>query len=272
MHYLSRCLLPGGKGDHKALVARHEDTGCQLLSCVWADRERRFFVATCSSSTPGQVIERRRWRQRDPTPNADPELELIRIARPQLVEIYYNGCGKIDEHNRHRQDSLNLEKKVQTMEWSNRANHTIFGMIVVDAFNLAVGCQGKLRHLGGFRFFLEELITDLIDNDYDKRVLRKRKEAAVAKEAALAGVGVAALDTSRHLTAPTPTKRRKSNNPSHRLQGACMVCKKPTTHVCRACQCFKSGDKDKQYWICNRTGKECMGKHLLDSHIDLIGS
>jgi hypothetical protein len=28
-------------------------------------------------------------------------------------------------------------------------------MTVVDSYDLAVGCQGKLRHLGGFRFFLE---------------------------------------------------------------------------------------------------------------------
>jgi hypothetical protein len=168
------------------------------------------------------------WQSHQATPLA----EVIQIARPEVVQVYYNSCSKIDKHNRHRQNSLNIEKKVQTMEWSNsRANHSIFGMTVVDSYDLAVGCQGKLRHLGGFWFFLEGLITDLINNDYDRRVLRKRNVATVAKEASLAGVGVSVLDTSHHLTAPTPTKRRKCNRPEHRLQGACMVCKKPTTHV-----------------------------------------
>jgi Transposase IS4 len=271
MHFLSRCLLPGGKGDHRALKATDPETGCQLLAIVWADRERRFFISTCCSTAPGTVIERKRWRQRDNTPNADPVLEHIRIPQPEAMEVYYKGNGKIDEHNRHRQDSLNVEKKVQTMHWHHRANHSLLAMCVVDAFDLAVGCQTKMKHLGGFRFFLEDLITDLIDNDFDRRVLRKRNQAACEEEAALAGVGVGRLDTHRQLTAPTPTKRRKSNKPEHRLQGACMVCKKSTTHVCRTCQCNKHGNKDRQYWICNKAGKECMGKHILELHTEGIG-
>jgi hypothetical protein len=201
--------------------------------------------------------------------NADPELELIEIRQTEAGETFYQGCGKIDQHNRLRQDSLNLEKKVQTMDWANRGNHSIFGMTVVDAFYLAQGCQGNVQ--GGFRFFLEDLITGLIENKYDQRVLRKRREDAIKKEADMAMVGVAPLDTHRQLTGPTPTKRRKTNRPEHRLQGSCMVCKKPTTHVCRSCQCFKNGDKDRQYWICNKPGKECMGKHIMEAHTECIG-
>jgi hypothetical protein len=142
-------------------------------------------------------------------------------------------------------------------------------MCVVDAFDLAVGCQGP-GHYGSFRAFIHDLITGLIDNDFDKITLRKRKEAAMQKEAAIAKVGVGILDTSRHLTSPTPTKKRKGNKPEHRLQGGCMICKKSTTHVCRACQQFKNGPNDKQYWICNKAGKECMGKHILVSHTECI--
>jgi hypothetical protein len=271
MHFLSRVVLPAGKGDHKALKGYDQATGCQLLAIVWADRERRFFISSCASAAPGRVIERRRWRQTDPTPNAAPVLEEIRLPQPEAVQIYYDGCGRIDEHNRHRQDSLNLEKKVQVMSWAHRANHSIFGMCVVDAFYLAIGSHGGNKKYPSFRVFVEDLITDLIDNDFDKRVLRKRKEEAVKQEAAISKVGVGILDTSRQLTAPTPTKRRKSNKQEHRLQGACMVCKKSTTHVCRTCQCFKNGPKDKQYWICNKSGKECMGKHIMECHTECIG-
>jgi hypothetical protein len=56
---------------------------------------------------------------------------------------------------------------------------------------------------------LEDLITELIDNDFDKRVLRKRKEETIKQEAAIGKTGVGVLDTSRQLTAATPTKRRK---------------------------------------------------------------
>jgi hypothetical protein len=137
------------------------------------------------------------------------------------------------------------------MQWHQRASHSIIRTIVVDSFDLVVGCQGKSHHGGGFFFFLEDLITDLIDNDYNRRVLRRQNEAAMKEEAALEGVGVGVFDTHHQLTGPTPTKRRKANRPEHRLQCACMICKKPTIHVCRTCQCFKSGPKDKQYWICN---------------------
>jgi Transposase IS4 len=196
MHYLSRVLLPGGKGDHKALKGYDSASGCQLLAIVWADRERRFFISSCASAAPGRLIERRRWRQTDPTPNAAPVLEEIRLPQPEAVQIYYDGCGRIDEHNRHRQDSLNLEKKVQVMSWAHRANHSIFGMCVVDAFYLAVGSQGgSNKKYPSFRVFLEDIITDLIDNDFDKRVLRKRKEEAVKQEAAISKVGVGILDT-----------------------------------------------------------------------------
>lgn len=270
MHFLQRVVLPGGKGDHKALLSKHPETGMSLLAFVWADRDRRYFISTCSSAGPGKIIKRRRWRQRDPTPNAEPVLEMVHIAQTEAGQIYYEGCGAIDEHNRHRQEHLNLEKKVKTMTWSNRANHTILGMIIVDAFDLAKGCQGITNHLGGSRMFFEDLLTALIDNDMDRRTLRRRREEAVRQEASLCREDMPELDTSRHLTAPTPTKKRKANNPNHRQQGRCMVCGKPTSHVCRTCQCFKNSSKDKQYWICNKAGKVCMGKHLLEMHTECI--
>jgi hypothetical protein len=155
------------------------------------------------------------------------------------------------------------------MDWASRGSHSIFGMCVVDAFDLATGCQGTVP--GGFRFFLEDLITALIDNKLDQRSLRKRRQDDLEKEASLNGSGLPQLDTIHHLTAPTPTKKRKTANINHRVQGPCMVCKKSTTHVCRTCQAFKTSTKDRQYWICNKAGKECMGKHILDHHTDCIG-
>ena len=254
MHFLQRVLLPGGKGDHKALLARDE-TGMNMIAMVWADRDRRYFIATCSSTSPGNTIQRRRWRQRDLAPNVDAEVEHVRIQQTELGEMFYDGCQAIDKHNRSRQELLNLEKKVQTMSWSNRANHSILGMCMVDCYNLAKGCQGRINHLGGARQFFEDLLTDLIDNDFDRRTLRRRREESVAKEAALTGENMPELDTSRHLTAPTPTKRRKTKNPKHRAQGCCMICKTGlTSHVCRACQCFKTASNDKQFWICNKPG------------------
>jgi hypothetical protein len=95
------------------------------------------------------------------------------------------------------------------MHWATRGNHSIFGIIVVDAFYLANDCQGAFQ--GGFCFFLGDLITGLIENKYNQRALRKRREEFIKEDAALSKVGISALDPLCQLTAPTPTKRRKAN-------------------------------------------------------------
>ncbi len=268
MHHLQRVELPGGKGDYKALLSRDEDSDCSLLAFVWADRDRRYFISTCSSTAAGAPIKRRRWRQQDPTStNNPPVLQDITIKQTEAGELYYSGCGAIDEHNRHRQEHLNLEKKLAVMQWDKRANLSLFGMVCVDAFKLYNGCRGST---GGARAFFEELATGLIENEFDQRVLRKRRTEAAQQEANLVGEDMPELDTIRHLTAPTPTKKRKPNHPQHRQQGRCMVCKKLSSHVCRACQANKPGADDKQFWICNRPGKICMSTHLCTQHTDLI--
>ena len=196
MNFLQRVLLPGGKGDSRSLITKDPTTGMAMVAFVWADRDRRYFITTCLSTAPGKVIKKRRWRQRDETPNADPVLEYIEIQQTEAGQVYYEGCSKIDQHNRLRQDSLNLEKKLQTMDWATRANHSILGMIVVDSFYLATGCQGAFQ--GGFRFYLEDLITGLIENKYDQRTLRKRREESIKEEAAISKTGAGMiLDTHR---------------------------------------------------------------------------
>jgi Transposase IS4 len=171
MHYLQRVKLPGGKGEHRALLSHDDASGCTLLGFVWVDRERRYFISTCSSTAPGHVIKRRCWRQEDPTAtNNPPVLQEINIRQTEAGEVYYSGCSAIDEHNRHRQEHLNLEKKLQVMQWDKRANLSLLGMMCVDAYKLKIGCQGASKD--GARAFFEDLATCLINNKYDQRALR----------------------------------------------------------------------------------------------------
>ena len=265
MHYLSRIVLPDGKGDYRALLHTDAESGTSVMACVWADRERRYFVSTCSSTSPGMEINRYRWRQRDETPNAAPVRENIRLPQPQVVQVYYDGASKIDQHNRHRQDSLNLEKKVQTNAWERRTNVSIFAMIVVDSFYLFSGVRGGVTKVRA-RSYYEQLAVELIENDYDRMSLRRRREEVMELERALTAQGAPMLDPVKQLTAPTPTKRHKKNKPTHRVQGRCMVCSKLTSHVCRDCQQFNPSPLEKQFWICNKAGKVCMGKHILERH------
>jgi hypothetical protein len=50
--------------------------------------------------------------------------------------LYYSACGKVDQHNRDRQDTLQLERKLGTHNWATRVNHTILAMCVVDSWKI----------------------------------------------------------------------------------------------------------------------------------------
>ena len=105
------------------------------------------------------------------------------------------------------------------------------------------------------------LAADLIDNTFDQRSLRHRCEETIDVDGPLPDV-----PSTKHLTCPTPTKRMKKNHPTHRRQGRCMVCKKCTVAVCRACQDVVGAAHKRQCWICDKPGKACMGMHLTALH------
>jgi hypothetical protein len=115
------------------------------------------------------------------------------------------------------------------------------------------------------RDFYDSIAEALIDNDYNRMMLQRRLEENDALEQAIQDLG-GVLEPAKQRTAPTPTKRMKRHHPTHHLQGICMVCKKNTTHVCRECQQFHQQPNHKQFWICNKPGKHCMGAHILDLH------
>ena len=83
------------------------------MDFVRLDRNRRNCTATSSSLQEVLPYIRHRRRQVDQTPNADAERVELSVPQPKVAEVYYIACAKIDIHNRHRQDTLNLEKKVE---------------------------------------------------------------------------------------------------------------------------------------------------------------
>jgi hypothetical protein len=72
MRYLSQVELSGGKGDFASLLHKDEESGTSVMATAWVDRDRKFFVSTCSSVAPGNQIQRFRWRQVDKEANAAP--------------------------------------------------------------------------------------------------------------------------------------------------------------------------------------------------------
>jgi Transposase IS4 len=141
MAYLSARVMNDGRGDRYGVLSKDLTSGASLLAYCWVDRERRYFISTCSSLAPGPLCVRKRWRQVDQTLNADPQLVEVVVPQPDACNVYYSACGKIDQHNRLRQASLMLETKLKTVLWWRRVNISIFGMCVVDSFLLAQACQ-----------------------------------------------------------------------------------------------------------------------------------
>ena len=281
MAYLGRKELPEGKGDRHGVITV-DDAGCQLLAFVWSDRDRRYFISTCSSLAAGHVIERTRWKQVDHTPNAEPERRNLTITQPKACEQYYSACSNIDRHNRSRQSNLMMEKKVRCNTFKKRLNTTLFAMVgPVDGWFLYRGIRSTNRgHCYGSNgcyvdesHFYELLIEQLIDNGFNASQAMTRVKANRRTDAEiLLHEQEACLDSipsHLQLVSITPTKRFKAKNPKHRLQGRCLVCDKPATTVCRVCQ-RDDPYGTHQFWICDKPGKACMGKHIMANHPDMV--
>ena len=153
-------------GDYKGLVARGTDGQPTKLSFIWMDWDCRYFVASASSLDSGILYSRNRWRQVSLELDALPENVELTIPQPKATEIYYRTCGVIDQHNRHRQDNLKTEKKLEMKKWDMRVNLTIFSMIVVDTWLVYSQVMGSTELQSEFYVRLAE---ELIDNNIDSR-------------------------------------------------------------------------------------------------------
>ena len=88
------------RGDRRGLVSKiGNDKASTMLAYVWVDREQCHFIANTGGLMAGSNSVRNRWRQLDPTPNADPVHAESEVPQPLTTEIYYETCGKIDQHN-----------------------------------------------------------------------------------------------------------------------------------------------------------------------------
>jgi hypothetical protein len=100
-----------------------------MMAMLWLNRERRYFICTTSSTADGVAYLRMRWRQ---TPQGAQRVSLT-VPQPKAAELYYVSYARIDQHNRCRQDDLQLERKYVTTSSLMRVNMTLLGIIIVDS-------------------------------------------------------------------------------------------------------------------------------------------
>lgn len=132
------------RGERHGLVTRNEAGRATMFAFAWMDRYCRYFISTSLSLKEGLPYVQDRWRQvNQEDPNADAERVELSVPQPKATATYYRSCAKIDQHNRHCQDTLNLENKLVVHDWSKRVNMTLFGMMVVDSWLAFSGCTNS---------------------------------------------------------------------------------------------------------------------------------
>jgi hypothetical protein len=92
--YLEKIVMPQC-GTCAGLQTRHciDDVDMDLLVFVFCDKDRHYFISSCSSLSATQQLD-------DVDTDADLERLMLTIHQPKAASIYYRTCGKIDQHNR----------------------------------------------------------------------------------------------------------------------------------------------------------------------------
>jgi hypothetical protein len=262
-------------------VSKDADGNPTMFAFVWVDRERRYFVASAGSLAEGEPYHRQRWRQVSKEENAAPQRVELTVPQPHAAEMYYKTCARIDQHNRDRQATLGIERKLVTNHWSMRVNLSIFAMIVVDTWRVysSLTFDHELRNNNAGetqKEFYGRLAAELIDNRYDNigRTTRQRggvndddnnneddffDSPAIDRDTrnVRAGVGPHVAPTTRR------QRDQNGNEKPYAMQGKCRVCKALTTHECSVCQ----DEHVPNPWICHTKKRGmCFAKHLKEKH------
>ena len=125
----------------KGYFALDNEHKLDKFSFVWVDRGRRYFISNTSSLKPGMPYTRNRLGKVDDSPNEDPFFVEFDINQPRVTEGYYFINSNIDESNRTSQHNFQLERKLQTKDWSIKVITSIIGMDDVDKYYLGKACD-----------------------------------------------------------------------------------------------------------------------------------
>ena len=262
------------RGNQKGLLHYDANGVVDMMAYGWVDRDRRYFITTAGSLGLGNPYLRYRWRQVDLEPNANPERVELTVPQPVVCEHYYNTCGKIDGHNRHRQATLQMERKLKTQDWAVRVNMSILCMIIVDSWLmwkglLWIGEGQKGDFEEAQKLFYTYLSEELIDNTYNGVGSARRREFGEGGSPGLATsamTGAPRSGVSAHLT---PTKKRRltlaGKLTNHLKQGRCRMCSKKSQYTCSLC--LDMHDDTKEVFLCHsKTGRACFAEHIENVH------
>ena len=68
------------------------------------------------------------------------------FSQPKCSKIHHNTCAAIEQHNRHRRDTIHIERKLQTKTWDNCVATSIFVMYFANLWLMYRGCNTDSLH------------------------------------------------------------------------------------------------------------------------------
>ncbi|CAG4996824.1 unnamed protein product [Parnassius apollo] len=140
------------------VVSTAEKDSVQLIACAWKDKKTHTFVASCETTLPGLPSRKRRL-------NDEGNLFFREVARPKLVQQYFDGAASIDIHNNIRQDGLALEKAWGTHKWEHRIYASVLGIIETNAYLIFNNFFRAEHDQVSHRWFTTNLVLALTKND-----------------------------------------------------------------------------------------------------------
>ena len=121
-------LSDTARGDHTVYkLAGENGPRFKCHAVAWNDHHFKTFICTAGSSEAGTQAKRKRH-------DLDGRTSFKHVKRCKVLQDYYEGCGKIDQHNAHRQGTLKLEKMWKTKKWNARVTVSVLSSCLVDAF------------------------------------------------------------------------------------------------------------------------------------------
>ena len=209
------------------------------------DRNRRFFVSNVGGLKEGEEIFRQRYRNVSDDPEAPAEKVAIQVKQPLAIEMFYEGAGLIDQHNKMRAAELRIDRGLKTKDWSKRANFGVFGICTVDAYYLRQGVVHPDNRDGDPDIYFSKLADEMIDNTIGVRPSRRSQGGADRDSNPLEEIRL-------RQTIRTKPKSTDKNGRAKMAQGICQIkgCSKQSTYVCNACT-HPTDAQQKQHWFCD---------------------
>ena len=250
----------------------------KIYGLGWHDHHYKTFICNAGTNMPGTTAKKK--RQRDDGSNYYKE-----CARPEAMELYYAGCGKIDQHNRFRQYILGLEKKWRTQRWQTRMLHSMFvGMNTLDAFLVTQALlpdRGLEDADGSMDTFVTKLVAQMLPPAplLEPSVSTPGSSSSSSSSSTTVGPPSASNETERQLCKLTRIGQATIQS------GAQAGKKRPLDQRCTMCQRAGRTENEtsnrapKTTWMCsvcpdtctcNVKNRNCLGEHRQDRELEVI--